>query len=294
MEVKFVPGRKAVLTIYDDGVEREKITLSNYKTKPDMHKLMVEKGFERMSEEEIQEMRDLRTGKTPKKKKNENEFKDLLKETVLGNPKEGDATNKNKKDENLRSVVGSEKKMKTNDSTIPEKKTMKPHNVMPIKLYKSTTADEKNDVKKEEKKKPSNVLESSSTITKEIADIKKEEKKPSNVPESSSTVAKEKSDIKKEEKKQSNVVTSEISLENKSTTAKEKTNVRGKKDVIIEKRRMKEKDNIKVEKKVSNAGYGVGVQSFFTLGFLLIYAGYRKKKGTLYLPKFGSRTHRSD
>mmetsp|Transcript_3139 Transcript_3139/g.4827 ORF Transcript_3139/g.4827 Transcript_3139/m.4827 type:complete len:163 (-) Transcript_3139:243-731(-) len=67
--VTFVPGRKAVMTIYesDDGdeeasggggeeswVEREQIVLSDYKTKEEMHALMVEKGFQLKSPEEIE------------------------------------------------------------------------------------------------------------------------------------------------------------------------------------------------------------------------------------------------
>jgi len=53
VNVIFIPGRNAVLTIFEDGQEREKVVLSSLKTKEDMHKLMVEKGFERKSEEEI-------------------------------------------------------------------------------------------------------------------------------------------------------------------------------------------------------------------------------------------------
>lgn len=59
VEVQYVHGRTAVLTIYRDGEEQEQITLSDYKTKEEMHALMVEKGFVKKSEEEIAEMRRL-------------------------------------------------------------------------------------------------------------------------------------------------------------------------------------------------------------------------------------------
>lgn len=57
VEVTFIPGRKAVLTIYESGKEREKVTLSDISTKPEMHKLMVDKGFERKSEDEIRALK---------------------------------------------------------------------------------------------------------------------------------------------------------------------------------------------------------------------------------------------
>mmetsp|Transcript_27564 Transcript_27564/g.59253 ORF Transcript_27564/g.59253 Transcript_27564/m.59253 type:complete len:130 (-) Transcript_27564:366-755(-) len=41
----------------DDWVEKEKIVLSDYKTKEEMHALMVEKGFQLKSEEEIEAMK---------------------------------------------------------------------------------------------------------------------------------------------------------------------------------------------------------------------------------------------
>jgi hypothetical protein len=57
VEVQFVAGRHAVLTIFEDGKEREQVTLSNIKTKTEMHTLMIQKGFERMSKEEIEAMK---------------------------------------------------------------------------------------------------------------------------------------------------------------------------------------------------------------------------------------------
>jgi Sep15/SelM redox domain len=61
VDIEYAHGRKAVLTIYKDGEEQEQITLSDYKTKEEMHALMVEKGFVKKSDEEIAEMRRLVT-----------------------------------------------------------------------------------------------------------------------------------------------------------------------------------------------------------------------------------------
>lgn len=60
VEVEYVHGRKAILYIYHDGEEAEQITLSEYKTKEDMHNLMAEKGFVKKPEEELAEMRERR------------------------------------------------------------------------------------------------------------------------------------------------------------------------------------------------------------------------------------------
>jgi len=53
VKVVFIPGRNAVLTIFEDGQEQEKVVLSAIKTKDEMHKLMLDKGFERKTKEEI-------------------------------------------------------------------------------------------------------------------------------------------------------------------------------------------------------------------------------------------------
>lgn len=57
VEVQYIHGRKAVMTVFEDGEEKEKITLSDMKTKPEMHTMMIEKGFVKKSEEEIAEMK---------------------------------------------------------------------------------------------------------------------------------------------------------------------------------------------------------------------------------------------
>ena len=57
VEVKFIPGRQAIMTIYKDGIEKEKVTLSDYDDKYLLHALFVEKGFEKYSDEELAEQR---------------------------------------------------------------------------------------------------------------------------------------------------------------------------------------------------------------------------------------------
>ena len=50
-------GKKAVLTIYDGDEEKEKVTLSDYKEKEEMHAMMVEKGFAKKTNEEIEQVK---------------------------------------------------------------------------------------------------------------------------------------------------------------------------------------------------------------------------------------------
>jgi hypothetical protein len=56
VEVEYVHGRKAVLTIYKDGEQQDEVTLSDYRLKTEMHALMVEKGFVKKSNEELAEI----------------------------------------------------------------------------------------------------------------------------------------------------------------------------------------------------------------------------------------------
>jgi hypothetical protein len=51
--VKFVPGRTAILTIYEDGQEKEKIVMHTLKDRAAMHALFREKGFQLKSQEEV-------------------------------------------------------------------------------------------------------------------------------------------------------------------------------------------------------------------------------------------------
>lgn len=60
VDVEFIPGRKAVMTIYQDGKEKEKITLSDYNDKEKLHALFVEKGFEKYNEEDLAEIRRMK------------------------------------------------------------------------------------------------------------------------------------------------------------------------------------------------------------------------------------------
>ena len=57
-EVEYRSGRKAVLYIYEDGVEVEQVMLHEYDAlgKEAMHEMMAEKGFVRRTEEEIREV----------------------------------------------------------------------------------------------------------------------------------------------------------------------------------------------------------------------------------------------
>jgi len=70
VEVEYIRGKPAVLTIFenDDDVEGEDIALFELSTLEALHEMMVEKGFERMSEDEIEGMKA--------NKKNEQEEED--------------------------------------------------------------------------------------------------------------------------------------------------------------------------------------------------------------------------
>eukprot|EP00549_Striatella_unipunctata_P021515 CAMPEP_0118696926 /NCGR_PEP_ID=MMETSP0800-20121206/14165_1 /TAXON_ID=210618 ORGANISM="Striatella unipunctata, Strain CCMP2910" /NCGR_SAMPLE_ID=MMETSP0800 /ASSEMBLY_ACC=CAM_ASM_000638 /LENGTH=152 /DNA_ID=CAMNT_0006596187 /DNA_START=84 /DNA_END=542 /DNA_ORIENTATION=+ len=57
VEVEFKSGYKAIMTIYKNGLEVENITLSDYSTKEEMHKLMKEKGFKKMRPRQIEDMK---------------------------------------------------------------------------------------------------------------------------------------------------------------------------------------------------------------------------------------------
>lgn len=56
VEINFIRGRKAIMTILKNGEEVETIELSEYETEEDMHRLFQEKGFEKLSEEEVRKM----------------------------------------------------------------------------------------------------------------------------------------------------------------------------------------------------------------------------------------------
>jgi septal ring factor EnvC (AmiA/AmiB activator) len=56
VEVEYVHGNKAVLTIYKDGEQQEEVTLSDYPSKTEMRALMEEKGFVKKSAADIEEI----------------------------------------------------------------------------------------------------------------------------------------------------------------------------------------------------------------------------------------------
>jgi len=51
IKVDFIPGERAVLTIFHDGIEQEAISLYEYKTKDALHRLLHDKGFVLKNEE---------------------------------------------------------------------------------------------------------------------------------------------------------------------------------------------------------------------------------------------------
>ena len=59
MDVKFVSGKKAIMTVYKDGVTVEEIHLHEYEeyedTSEKLHALFAEKGFVRLTEEETKQ-----------------------------------------------------------------------------------------------------------------------------------------------------------------------------------------------------------------------------------------------
>lgn len=68
VEVEYVQGRKATMYIYDSsGEEVEQITLSDYETKEDMHRMMQQKGFPKKSPEEIRALQQTRQEKRQEK-----------------------------------------------------------------------------------------------------------------------------------------------------------------------------------------------------------------------------------
>jgi len=58
IEVQYIHGRKPVLTIFEDGVQKEEVALSTFKQTSDLHSMMVTKGFIRKSEEAITRMKN--------------------------------------------------------------------------------------------------------------------------------------------------------------------------------------------------------------------------------------------
>ena len=59
VDIEFVSGKKAIMTIYKDGISVEEIHLHEYEefenTAEKLHALFAEKGFERLTEEETKQ-----------------------------------------------------------------------------------------------------------------------------------------------------------------------------------------------------------------------------------------------
>jgi hypothetical protein len=58
VDVEYVRGKPAVLSIYSDGELKEEVTLFDINTLDDLHKMMLEKGFELMPDDEVAVMKE--------------------------------------------------------------------------------------------------------------------------------------------------------------------------------------------------------------------------------------------
>lgn len=100
VEVTYIHGRKAVMTVFEDGEEKEKITLSEIKTKPEMHTMMAEKGFEKKSEEEIADAkRKLEEAKAEEEEKRRKQREDRQKQAEERRKQREEAEAKKKAEE---------------------------------------------------------------------------------------------------------------------------------------------------------------------------------------------------
>lgn len=60
VEVQYVGGKPAILSIFKDGELREEVNLFDINNKTELHAMMVEKGFVRKTDEEIEEMKKVK------------------------------------------------------------------------------------------------------------------------------------------------------------------------------------------------------------------------------------------
>jgi len=58
--VNFIAGRKAILTIFNDGKEVEKVTMSDYNDTAKLHQLFAQKGFSQYSASEVAARRKMK------------------------------------------------------------------------------------------------------------------------------------------------------------------------------------------------------------------------------------------
>ena len=63
VEVQYVGGKPAILSIFLDGELQEEVNLFDINNKSELHSMMVEKGFVKKSDEEIEEMKKLKIKK---------------------------------------------------------------------------------------------------------------------------------------------------------------------------------------------------------------------------------------
>ena len=78
VELQFVKGKAAVLSIFSDGELKEEVDMHQYGTKEELHTMMVEKGFVRMPEDEVVAMKELKAfeqAEDKKRKEEERAFK---------------------------------------------------------------------------------------------------------------------------------------------------------------------------------------------------------------------------
>ena len=78
VELQFVKGKAAVLSIFSDGELKEEVDMHQYGTKEELHTMMVEKGFIRMPQDEVVAMKELKAfeqAEDKKRKEEERAFK---------------------------------------------------------------------------------------------------------------------------------------------------------------------------------------------------------------------------
>jgi len=80
ISIRYVSGRQAVLTIYEDGNEGEKVHMTELKTKEDMHALLVEKGFVKKSDGEVARIMETAVSKKKQEEKDLQERIQSMKE----------------------------------------------------------------------------------------------------------------------------------------------------------------------------------------------------------------------
>ena len=53
LEIEFIKGRTATLTVMEDGIEVEKVVMSDFKTEEEMHDALASRGFQKLSGDEL-------------------------------------------------------------------------------------------------------------------------------------------------------------------------------------------------------------------------------------------------